>query len=489
MALLRQRLAFCALLLLALTARAQSEDAPPADTSFYGRLYAPFQGDLPEMRQRRLIRVLISPSRTNFYFDGHKWRGLEYELLRRFEQFLNRGPRRKRYITHLVFMPVPFDAIIDGVRAGRGDIGAAGLTITPSRARLVDFTLPYLTGINEILVTGMLAEQPHRLEDLAGKKIVVVRGSSYATHLNVFNQALIYRGLPPMQIVLAEPELEAEDLLELLNEGLIDYTVVDSHLAHAWARVLNNIRPRDDFVFHYGGRIAWAVRKNNPKLKQALNRFIKAQAKPGSLLSNILFQRYFENARWLRNPIDRKTLRRFYCYQPRFEELADFFDLSWTLLAAVAYVESGLDPKKRSHAGAIGLMQVRRLIARKFGIRNLKDPFENMLAGASYLAWLRDNYFSSPVYSTDDRINFTLAAYNAGPTRIRQLQREAKKAGLNPFRWFFNVELIARKRIGRETVDYVSRVRKTQVAIRMLLNLQRRKLQVRDHLMESADTP
>lgn len=440
------------------------------------------------MQQRRMIRVLVAPSRTNFFFDGQRWRGLEYELLKAFEQFINRGPRRQRYITHLVFMPIPFSGIIDGVAAGRGDIGASGLTITPSRQMLVDFTHPYLTNINEILVSNKNLPAPSHLEELAGKKVFVVRGSSYAAHLAQFNQALLLKGLPPINIIQTEPELEAEDLLELLNAGLIDYTVVDSHIAQLWARVLPNIRPQPDFIFHYGGKIAWAVRKDSPKLKAALNQFIDLHAKPGRLLGNVLYKRYFENARWIKQPLKRRTLRNFQCYKPWFELFGDFYDLSWSLVAAVAFVESGLNPKTRSHAGAVGLMQIKPSIARMFGIRHLKKPYYNIMAGSAYLAWLRDIYYSDPVYSVDDRINFTLAAYNAGPSKIRKLQREAQRAGLDPFKWFYNVELIARKRIGQETVNYVSQVRKTRTAIRMLYNLQQHKQQLREHLI-AADKP
>lgn len=461
------------------------------DHSFYGRLYTPFQGDLPEMQQRRLIRVLVSPSRTNFFFDGRQWRGLEYELLKNFETHLNRGPQRKRYITHLTFMPRAFADIIPGLTRGHGDIGAAGLTITPEREQLVDFTLPYLSNINEVLVSDRNQPAPTRLEDLAGAKIVVVRGSSYASHVQQFNQGLLYRGLPPMEVIQAEPELEMEDLLEMVNAHLIRYTVADEHIASLWSEVLPNIRVQKKFIFHYNGQIGWAVRKNTPELKAALNTFIRSQAKPGKLLSNILYKRYFENTRWIRSPLKQTTIKRFHCYRSYFELFADFYDLSWSLLAAVAYVESGLDPHKKSPAGAVGLMQIKPSIGRMLGITHITKPYNNIHAGAAYLAWLRDNYYNSPVYSIDDQINFTLAAYNAGPTRIRRLQREAKKAGLDPFKWFYNVELIARKRIGQETVNYVTKVRKTRTAIHLFTELKYDKEKLKSHFIDEAkaDTP
>ncbi len=478
------RLLRSAIFYLCLVASPFSFAEEALSSSFYGRLYTPFLGDLPEMQQRRIIRVLVSPSRTNFFFDGRNWRGLEYELLKNFEAYLNRGPRKKRYQTHLAFMPRAFTDIIPGVNHGHGDIGAAGLTITPERAHLIDFTLPYLTNINEVLVTHVNSPTPQKLEDLSGAKIVVVRGSSYAAHIQQLNQGLLYKGLAPIEVIQAAPELEVEDLLEMVHTNMIPYTVADEHIAKLWQKVLPNLRIHSHFIFHHNGQIGWAVRKNSPKLKAELNNFIRNHAKPGRLLSNILYKRYFENTRWIRNPLNQTTVKRFHCYRPYFELFADFYDLSWSLLAAIAYVESGFHPRKKSPAGAIGLMQIKPSIGKMFNIRHLTQPYNNIYAGAAYLAWLRDNYYSDPVYSIDDRINFTLAAYNAGPTRIRKLQREAKKAGLDPYKWFYNVELIARKRIGHETVNYVTKVRKTRTTIHLLTELEYDKTKLKQHLID-----
>lgn len=458
--------------------------------SFNGRLLLPFQGDLPEMQQRRLIRVLVNPSRTNFFFEGDRIRGIEHELLSRYEQFLNRGPRKQRYRIHLIYLPTPFSVVLDGVITGKGDIGAAGLTITPERANLVAFTKPYLTGINEVLVTAADVPQPRRLEDLSNKVVVVVRHSSYAAHLQLFNLALGQAGLQPMEVVQADPTLEAEDILELVNEGLVDYTVVDSHIAALWEKVLPNIRVHENFVFHYGGEIGWAVRKTNPKLLRSLNDFIERYARPGKLLSNILYKRYFENTRWLNQDFTQSARKGFRCYKPWLHTFADFFDFPWHLLAAVAYTESHLNPRKRSSAGAVGLMQIKPVIARQFGIRNLYDPYDNLFAGSAYLAWLRDIYFDEPGYTPEERLNFVLAAYNAGPTRVRKLQKEAAARGLDPYKWFYNVEIVARQRIGHETVNYVARVRKTETALRLMEALEEHQRRVKLNLLaRQDDTP
>ena len=138
----------------------------------------------------------------------------------------------------------------------------------------------------------------------------------------------------------------------------------------------------------------------------------------------------------------------------------------------------------------MGLMQIKPIIARQFGIRDLFDPYDNLLAGSAYLAWLRDIYFDEPHYTPEARLNFVLAAYNAGPTRIRHLQKEAARRGLDPYKWFYNVEIIARQRIGLETVNYVARVRKTETTLRLMETLNERQRRIKKRLLQpQADIP
>lgn len=442
--------------------------------SYNDRLTQPFLGDLDEMRERRMIRVLISYNRTHYFMAEHGSLGLEYEFLRAYEQTLNRGPLQQRYQTQLVFIPTPFNQLFDALNDGLGDIIAAGLTITESRKNMALFTQPYITGVNEILVSHQQAPLVERLEDLAGQKIMVVAHSSYLVNLMLANQFLGQLGLQPIEVIQAPSTLDAEDLLELVNAGVIDFTVSDDHIARAWAGTLENLVLNTDFKFHQEGQIAWAVRNNNPQLLDSLNNFIEQQAKPGRYLSNVLFNKYFVDNRWLQDiGLTAESLDQLSQLRHYFELYADFYNLDWLLIASVAFQESRFRNNLISNRGAVGIMQILPSTARapQIAIDHIEDLEHNIHAGTKYLAYLKQQVFTGPDYTPEESLNFALAAYNAGQTRIRQLQREAERAGLDPYVWFYNVEQIARRRIGHETVNYVLSVQRHTTTFRTTLSL------------------
>ncbi|BBP45486.1 peptidoglycan lytic exotransglycosylase [Thiosulfatimonas sediminis] len=452
------------------------------------RINSHFIGDLEKIRERRLFRVLVSYNRTNFFHSNEGTRGLEYELMSAYEKFLNRGPRQERFKTHFVYLTRPFNQLFDALINGEGDIIAAGLTLTPERSQLVDFTAPYISDINEILVANKDAEPITRFEELAGKQIVVVANSSYIVQLQQINQVLGGLGLDSIEVIQANTLLEAEDILEMVNAGLFPYTIVDSHIAKIYRKALPNIVVQEDFILRHGGQIAWAINKKLPNLKASLNAFIEKQARPGRYLSNVLFRRYFENENWIQHPLDFTPLDKTPCLQYFFEKYAQFYDFDWRMIAAQAYKESKFDQNLVSPVGAYGVMQIRASTAnsKHVAIKNTRTNLENNIhAGVRYLSFLRDHYFDKPEYSAEDKINFSLAAYNAGPGRIRQLQRIAKREGLDPNKWFYNVETIARNEIGLETVNYVTFIQKTSAAITLAFKLAEEKQRLkRTHLQD-----
>ncbi|WP_321324376.1 lytic transglycosylase F [Thiomicrorhabdus sp.] len=406
--------------------------------------------------------------------------------MKEFEKYLNRGPRKERYRTHIVFLAHPFDQLVPDLKAGYGDIVAAGLTVTPERESYVDFTRPYITDISEILISNKNNPAPKTLQELSGKQIVVVGNSSYIIHIQRLNQELGRLGLPAIEIVTADPLLEAEDILEMVNAGIFDYTVVDDHIAEIYQNVFPNIRLQKDFAFHYGGNIAWAINQNLPELKQTLNDFITKYARPGKFLGNSLYKKYFKNPYWVKQPLSLNALDETPCLQYYFEKYAVFFDFDWYLIASQAFQESGFKQDLRSRANAIGIMQIKPSTARSkiVNVPNINNLENNILAGVKYLAFIRDYYFSKPEYSKEDRINFTLAAYNAGPGRIRKLQRMTKAKGLNPYKWHYNVEVLARQEIGQETVNYVTKIQKTKIALKLAKELAIQKHQFKEETLE-----
>lgn len=450
------------------------------------RINQPFIGDLDAIKERRILRVLVSYNRTNFFHTPRGDRGIEHDLMKELEKYMNRGPRKKRYKTHIVFLARPFEKLIPDLLAGYGDIVASGLTVTPERANFVDFTEPYITNIQEILISNRNVAAPKTLQELSGKQIIVVSNSSYIIHIERMNQALGQLGLPSIEIIKADPLLEAEDLLEMVNAGLFDYTVVDSHIAEIYQNIFSNIRLQENFIFHHGGNIAWAINQNLPKLKHTLNQFVTKYARPGKLLGNSLYKKYFKNPFWIKQPLSLNALDDNPCLQYYFEKYAEFFDFDWYLIAAQAHQESGFKQKLVSHAGAVGIMQIKPSTAKSkiVNVPNVYKLENNIFAGIKYLAFIRDYYFSKPEYSKEDRINFTLAAYNAGPGRIRRLQRLAEKKGLDPHKWHYNVEVIARQKIGHETVDYVTKIQKTKIALKLSKELAEQKHQLKEDKIE-----
>lgn len=458
------------------------DDFTAPDSTIGDRINQPFVGDLNLIRERRILRVLVSYNRTNFFHTNRGDRGIEHDLMKEFEKYINRGPRKKRYQTHVVFLTRPFRNLVEDLKRGYGDIVAAGLTVTPERADYIDFTDPYIKNVQEILISNAKSQAPTRLEDLAGKQVIVVSNSSYVIHLEKANQTLGALGLPSMDIIRADALLEAEDLLEMVNAGLFDYTVVDSHIAEIYQNVYNNLRLQKDFAFHHGGNIAWAINKNMPQLKSSLNSFIKNYARPGRFLGNSLYKKYFENPYWIKQPLTFTALDKEPCLEYYFDKYATYFDFDPYLISAQAFQESGYNQKLVSRANAVGIMQIKPSTARSkiVNIKNIDDLETNILAGVKYLAFVRDFYFDKPEYSDEDVINFSLAAYNAGPGRIKRLQRMAEKRGLDPHKWHYNVEVMARQDIGQETVNYVTKIQKTRIALALSKSVAIKKHQLKE---------
>lgn len=432
-----------------------------------------YQGDLDVMRKRGVIRALVTYNRTDFFIQDGQLRGIQVDFLHAFERQLNQGIKDPTKQISIQFLPVPFDQLIPAVENGHGDIAAHFLTVTRQREQRVAFATGKRMRVSEILVTNKEVKDIQSVDDLAGHEVLVLRGSSYVTHLRQLNKRLEAKGRKPVKIVQADKQLLSSDILELVNAGVADFTVVDDFRARLWAKVLPNIRLHENIRISSDNRVGWAIRKHSPQLQAALNRFIN-HAGQGTLLGNMLFRRYFDNTRWITDPNslqDRDRLNRFMALFRKYGRLYGFSPLA---LAAQAYQESRLNPNLRSHRGAVGLMQLLPSTAASphVGIPNISTPNANVHAAAKYLAFLRDRYFSDNQVAKQDRMAFTWAAYNAGPAKVRKMRQLAKKMGLNPRLWFGNTEVAAARLVGRETVDYVRNIYKYQLAYRLAQHAQ-----------------
>jgi membrane-bound lytic murein transglycosylase MltF len=434
-------------------------------------------GDLDGMVERRSIRALVPYNNTHFFLDRGRMHGATYESLMKFEEQLNRKLKRKNLRIKISFIPVFRDELIPALLDGKGDIAAAGLTITQARRNVVDFTDPVATGVDEIVVAAPKAPRMKRIEDLSGKEIYVRPSSSYADSLERLNESLKKAGKPPVAIREISEQLETEEILEMVNAGLLPLTIADNYLVKLWSKVFTGMVAYPDVAVNRDGQIAWMIRKDSPQLKQELNTFIKKH-KRGTLFGNIIINRYFKNTKWIRNAVDDASIKRFQAAVAMFRKYGDKYDLDWLLVAACAFQESGIDQSKRSPAGAVGVMQLLPSTAAgdPINIPDIEKIEPNIHAGVKYLHWIHNTYFKDKAMDLPNQWRFTFAAYNAGPRRVQQMRKEASESGLDPNVWFNQAEIVAAKRIGRETVQYVRNIHKYYTAYRILIDKQTIKL-------------
>jgi membrane-bound lytic murein transglycosylase MltF len=422
-------------------------------------------GDYEGMLERRQVRVLVVPNKMFYFIDKGKPRGVHVELFREFEKFINGKVKTGVRKIRIIFVPVSRDQILTALVEGRGDIAAANLTITEERQKEVDFGDPMGTGVKEILVTGPSAPAVKSLDDLSGQELHLRPSSSYYEHVARLNAVFQKQGQPPIKIVPASEYLEDADLLEMVNADLIPMVIVDDHKARFWGEIFEKITLHPDIAVHEGGDIAWAFRKNSPKLAAVVNEFVKGHKK-GTMLGNVLFKRYLKENKWARSAMSPAELAKFQAVVDLFKQYAERYDFDYLMTGALAYQESQLDHSKRSQVGAVGIMQVLPTTAadKNIGIKDVEKLENNVHAGHKYLRFLQDRYFDDPAIATLDRYLFTFAAYNAGPARVSSLRQEAGKRGLDPNVWFQNVEVVAAEKIGRETVQYVSNIYKYYIS-------------------------
>lgn len=427
-----------------------------------------YLGDLGGMIERRRIRALVPYSRTFYFIDADgSQRGLSTAFMNAFEDYLNERLGRGHLRVSVEFVPVPRDQLVPWLLAGRGDVIAANMAVTGSQAGRVRFTEPWKHGVREVLVSGPAAGALMIPYELSGRRIMARSGSSHVRSLAGFNRLLESRGLMPAELEQAPEHFEAGDILELVSAGLVEMAIIDDYLARLWSRVLPDLRVHDDIVMREGGELAFAVRLDSLWLKATLDEFLESH-RVGTLFGNLALQRYLEDTRWVAGAPSKAELGRLREMASMFRRYGERYDLDWLMLIAQGYQESRLDQSARSSAGAIGVMQLLPGTGRELGVGDITRLENNIHGGARYLRRVIDHHFDEPALDAETRLLFALAAYNAGPARIQRLRREAAEIGLDPDRWFDHVESVAARRIGRETVEYVSNIHRHHAAFRLV---------------------
>jgi membrane-bound lytic murein transglycosylase MltF len=213
------------------------------------------------MLERRLIRILTVYSRTLYFIDQGVPRGTAYDQGKLLEEALNKKRVPGQLKVSVQFVPVSRDDLLPWLIEGRGDIIMANLTVTPERLKSVDFTEPWIAGVDEVIVTKPDGPTLTSVDDLSGREVFVRQTSSYYQSLRMLNERFAAAGRPEVKLTAAPEELEDEDLMEMANAGLVDILVVDNHKAWFWQRIWPKLRLYPTIAVRTGGEIAWAIER------------------------------------------------------------------------------------------------------------------------------------------------------------------------------------------------------------------------------------
>jgi membrane-bound lytic murein transglycosylase MltF len=434
----------------------------------------PFTGDFDKMLERRTIRVYSPYSRSLYFIDKGRERGLGAELVRDFERWVNQKYAKqlgKRPLT-VYIVAATRDKLLTDLNDGLADIAIGNLTVTEERQKVVDFVAPDEKIVNiEILVTGPASPAIASLDDLSGKTVHVRKASSYYASLMALNDQLKKSGKPPVNLVLVPDALEDEDMLEMMNAGLLQAMVVDDWKARLWSQVLPKLKLHQDVVLRAATKKGWAIRKDSPQLAAALNDFYVSWVKTAGVVP-YRQQQYMKNIKMLNNPAGAADYQRFQQVVALFEKYGQQYNFDPLMLAAQGYQESTLDQNKKSRVGAVGVMQIMPATGQTLKVGDIGVTESNIHGGAKYMDQLMTQYFQDAKFDEQNRTLFAFASYNAGPGNISRMRKEAEKRGLDPDKWFNNVEVVTAEKIGIETTTYVRNIFKYYVSYKLTQDAQ-----------------
>lgn len=384
--------------------------------------------DLSEIKERGQLRALVDYSSTSYFIYKGQPMGYEYELLSRFADHLN---------VELTVIPVnDMDKVMELLTSYQGDVIASNLTITEARAKKVEFSIPILK-TKQVLIQREDGDLIKTLFELKGKEIHVRRRSSFYDRLDNLSSE-IGGGL---NIKTVSGEHTVEELMRMVSEGKIDYTVADRHVARINSSYYQNINTSLELSLPQ--HIAWAVRKESPDLKIAMDNWLKDFKK--TIDFKVIYLKYYGNTSLFKKRVRSKYFAsktgRISEYDELIKSQAEKIGWDWRLLASLIYQESGFDPTVTSWMGARGLMQIMPTTAEQMGIDSNATPEMNLQAGVRYLNWL-DSQLREKIPSEDERVKFILASYNVGLGHVYDAMRLAEKYHKDPEVWKKNVELM-----------------------------------------------
>lgn len=388
--------------------------------------------DLDDIVKRGRIRVVTDYNSTNYFVYKGRPLGYQLELLQALSNTL--GIKLEIVVCNDV------DKNFNSLLQGDVDLIAMNLTKTRDRSHKVAFTEHHCV-TRQVLVQQKADDSQHSAPtkiirnqlDLGGKTIYVQENSSYVNRLkNLSNE--IGDSIHVVEI----PDYEVEQLIALVANGEIPYTISDENLAKINLNFYDNIDVETAISFPQ--KLAWAVHPGAMDLKDVVDNWLINFKKTNQYKR--IYRKYFINKRsthLVNSSFHSIKGGKVSAFDAIIKEESEKHNLDWRLVAALIYQESRFLPEVESWAGAKGLMQLMPQTAKAFGVTEITSPQDNIQGGLKFLIWLNKR-FENTITDPDERIKFVLASYNVGPGHVEDAMRLAKKNGKNPHVWDDNVD-------------------------------------------------
>ena len=383
-----------------------------------------FTGDFNQIRKRRVLRVLLRNNAASYFLYRGELMGFEYELAREFANY--HGLRLE------VVVPPSYRELTTWLLEGKADIAMGFLEPDDLQRRLgIDYSDPYHYARQHIVVHK--DDNAMSLADLDYRTVFVRHHSHYWERLS-----RLQKEGAGFSLRATADNVETEQLIQLVARGKYKATMADEHQLDI--ELAKSASVRSAYALEQEIPHSIALRQRNPKLKQALNKFVKRIYK--SEFYNVTYTEYFKNRssvqRLARGRIVDALKGQISPYDKLVRKYSDHYGFDWRLVTAQMYQESKFNPKAKSHIGARGLMQLMPRTAKEMGVKDISDPASSIRGGVKYLDWLRDRFDTDLAIS--DRLWFTLASYNAGAGHVQDARRLAGQLGHDPDRWFDHTE-------------------------------------------------
>jgi membrane-bound lytic murein transglycosylase F len=375
------------------------------------------QNTVERIQQSGVLRMISTRSLNTFYLYKNTPTGFEYDLARAFARYLN---------VDLDIVTPGWNNLFVYLDQGKGDFVGAGMAITKERLEKIDFSIPYMD-IQQRVIHHALVFGPRSIDDLAFRTIHVRRNTSYHSRLAEIKASGI-----DLTYILHD-NVPTEDLIAMVNDREIKFTIADSSVARLIQRHFPDIRI--GIPIQEKESLAWAVRKDDLEMRRKINDFF-LYAKSKGIRKQIVDKYYGHTKDFDVSELKtfhRRVKARLPKYRDTIQKEAEKHGFDWRLMAAVIYQESRFDPYAKSMTYVEGLMQVTRAAADEMGIQDRLDPVQSVRAGIKYLSRMYDKF--DQIDDAYQRILFALASYNVGYGHVLDAMAIAREKELNPLVW------------------------------------------------------